>query len=288
MMMPQTGSGRGIAFMLATMIVFAVQDGISRYLAGSYPPIFIVMIRYWAFLAFVLAISSFQSGGVVGALRTRHPVLQMARGLLLALQICAVTFSFAQLGLGETHAILAINPLVVVAGGALLLSERVSVAQWLAVAVGFVGITILVGPTGDVFDPLALIPLVCAFGFAGYQLLTKWVGRSDPPQTSFFYTGLGGAITMTIIGPFFWTEMLPEDWAFMAALCVTGACGHFLLIKAYEAADASVLQPYAYVQLMLTSLIGVVIFSEVLTPNLIVGAGIIVGAGLFAWTMRRA
>jgi len=269
--------------MIATMMVFSVQDGISRLLGGEYPPIFIVMIRYWAFAVFVIVLSSAGRGGLKAAVRTRHPFLQMARGLMLAFQICAVTFSFARLGLGETHAIMAINPLLVVAAGALLLGERVRPLQWLAVVMGFAGVLILVAPTGDVFDVYVLIPLICAIGFATYQILTRWVGRRDSPQTSFFYTGIGGAVGMTIIGPFFWTTMAPEHWIWMGLLCMTGAGGHLLLIKAYEAAEASALQPFAYLQLVLTSILGALVFSEIVTTNLVVGATITVAGGLLSW-----
>ncbi|MEO0800331.1 MAG: DMT family transporter, partial [Pseudomonadota bacterium] len=99
--------------------------------------------------------------------------------------------------------------------------------------------------------------------------------------------GIGGALGMTIIGPFFWTEMAPADWIWMAALCLSGATGHFLLIKAYEATEASRLQPFAYLQLVLTSIMGVLVFSEVLTANLLIGAAITVGAGLLAWQIQR-
>ena len=284
---PASSPTRGIVLMLLTMVVFSAQDGISRLLAADYPPVFIVTIRYWAFALFVIAISSIQRGGLRAAVRTSRPITQLCRGLLLAIQICFVTFSFHQLGLSATHAIMAITPLMVVAAGALVLREQVAPLQWAAVAVGFVGVLILVAPDGGVFDLYAIIPLGCAVGFATYQILTRWVGRTDAPQTSFFYTGIGGALGMTIIGPFFWTEMAPADWIWMAALCLSGATGHFLLIKAYEATEASRLQPFAYLQLVLTSIMGVLVFSEVLTANLLIGAAITVGAGLLAWQIQR-
>jgi drug/metabolite transporter (DMT)-like permease len=280
-------NARGIAFMIVTMFVFSTQDGITRLLGAEYPPIFIVMIRYWAFALFVIAFAATQPGGVIAAARTRHPILQISRGLLLSTQICFVTFSFTYLGLGATHAIMAVTPLMVAAAGALILGETVRLAQWLAIGTGFVGVLVLLTPSGDVFDPWALLPLLCAVMFATYSILTRWVATHDRPQTAFFYTGIGGALGMTLVGPFYWTPMASHHWAWMAALCVTGALGHFLLIKAYEHAEASSLQPFAYLQLALVSIIGAVIFGETIDTPFLIGTSIIVGAGLFAWSVSR-
>ncbi|MEO0673136.1 MAG: DMT family transporter [Pseudomonadota bacterium] len=279
---PHQNASRGIAFMIGTMLVFSTQDGVSRLLAEHYPPIFIVMIRYWAFALFVIAFAAAQPGGLATTVRTKHPLAQVFRGLLLAAQISLLTYSFAKLGLGETHAIMAINPLLIAAAGALLLGERVILAQWLAVAVGFVGVVILVTPTSGVFDWLALIPFACAIMFAVYGILTRWVGKDDLPATSFFYTGMGGAVGMSLIGPFYWTEMTGPHWAWMGLLCLLGMSGHYLLIKAYEATEAATLQPFAYLQLALTSVIGVLIFSETIDAPFLIGSGLIVAAGLFA------
>lgn len=284
---PAASNARGIAFMIVTMFVFSTQDGVTRLLGAEYHPIFIVMIRYWAFAAFVIALAATQPGGVIAAARTQHPILQLSRGLLLAIQICFVTFSFTHLGLGETHAIMAVSPLLVAAAGALILGETVRPSQWLAIGTGFVGVLILLTPSGDVFDPWALLPLLCALMFATYSVLTRWVATHDRPQTVFFYTGIGGAVGMTLVGPFYWTDMAPHHWVWMAALCVTGALGHFLLIKAYEHAEASSLQPFAYLQLALVSMIGIVLFSEPLTMKFLIGATLIVAAGLAAWAIGR-
>ncbi|MGF1649695.1 MAG: DMT family transporter [Hyphomicrobiaceae bacterium] len=278
----ETDQLRGVALMIATMAVFSVQDGLTRYLAEHYQPIFIVMVRYWAFALFVLSLSAARPGGIRGAARTVRPMVQMFRGLMLAFQICIVTYSFWRLGLAETHAIMAVNPMLVAILGAVFLGERVTIAQWAVIALGFAGVLVLLAPSAGVIDPFAAVPLLCALMFAAYQILTRWVGRSDKPATSFFYTGIGGAIGMTAIGPFFAEPMAMEHWAFMAALCVTGATGHFLLIKAYEAAEAASLQPFAYLQLAATSAIGVFVFGETLTLKFFGGTALIVVAGLLA------
>lgn len=278
---------RGVAFMVAATVIFAIQDGVTRHLAELHHPIFIVMIRYWAFAAFVLALSLNRPGGLRAVTRTVHPFVQMFRGLMLAGQICLVTYAFTRIGLAETHSILALYPLLIAAGGALFLGERVLPSQWLAISIGFVGVLILLEPGGQVFDPFALVPLFCAALFAVYGLLTRWVGRSDSSSTSFFFTGIGGAAGMTLVGPFFWSNLSGSDWLFMGVLCITGALGHYMLIKAYEFAEAATIQPFAYLQLALASLIGITVFGEQVDLTFLIGAGFIVGAGIYAMLAGR-
>lgn len=285
-----TSDQRGVAFMVAAVTVFALQDGVSKLLATNHAPVFVVMIRYWAFAAFVLAISARRPGGIRAAARSRRPLAQIFRGLLLGAQIVLMTASFVILGLAESQAVMALYPLLIVGLGAVALGERVAPAQWAAVGLGFLGVLILLRPGFGVFDPAALLPLLGAFMFATYGILTRWVGRSDPPAVSFFYTGVAGAAGLTLVGPFFMSAMTPAETAWMALLCVLGASGHYLLIKAYEQAEASLLQPYAYLQLVLVSIIGASFFGEVIDAPLVLGSAVVVGAGLFALlrTRRRA
>ena len=135
---------------------------------------------------------------------------------------------------------------------------------------------------------LLLIALVAATMFALYGLLTRFAARKDTAATSFFWTGTAGAVVMTFVGIWFWEPMTGPDWAWMATLCVTGALGHWLLIKTYEAAEASAVQPFAYLQLVFASVIGISVFGETLRPNVALGTAIIVAAGLFTlWRARQ-
>ena len=96
------------------------------------------------------------------------------------------------------------------------------------------------------------------------------------------------AVGMTAVGAWVWEPMTGPDWAWMAALCVTGAAGHYTLIKCYEVAEASAVQPFAYLQLVFASAMGVLVFSETIRPNVALGAALVVGAGLFTlWRQRR-
>ncbi|MXU64155.1 DMT family transporter [Oceanomicrobium pacificus] len=277
----------GIALMCATTLVFALQDGVSRYLAENYNTIMVVMLRYWFFALFVIAYSATRAGGVRAAARTSQPGLQILRGVLLAAEICVMVLGFVLLGLVESHAVFACYPLLVAALSGPILGEHVGWRRWVAIATGFIGVLIILRPGLKVFQPEALVPLLAAFMFALYGLLTRFAARRDTAQTSFFWTGVAGAAAITLVGPFYWEPMVGMDWAWMAALCVFGASGHFLLIRALEVAEASAIQPFAYFQLVFASMIGVSVFGEALDPVTMAGAALIIGAGIFTLLRSR-
>lgn len=287
--MQSNDARRGIALMIATTFVFAVQDGISQHLASEYNVIMVVMIRYWFFAAFVIALSASQPGGVMATARTTQPLLQIGRGLLLVAEICVMVLAFTLLGLVESHAIFTLYPLLIAALSGPVLGERVGWRRWVAIGVGFIGVLIILRPGLRVFAPEALVPLLAALMFALYGLLTRRAARDDTAATSFFWTGVAGAVAITCVGPFFWEPMTGPDWLWMGALCITGAGGHWLLIKTYEAAEAGTVQPFAYFQLVFATAIGLSIFGEMLDPWTTAGATLIVSAGLYTlWRERRA
>jgi drug/metabolite transporter (DMT)-like permease len=100
-------------------------------------------------------------------------------------------------------------------------------------------------------------------------------------MTSFFYTGVVGALAMTLVGPFYWTWMAPADWVWMALVCMTSISSHYFLIRAYDMLDAAAVQPLTYLQLVYASIIGVTIYGETLSLNTIIGSVIVVGSGIF-------
>lgn len=277
----------GIWLMIATTAVFAVQDGISTHLAGSYNVFMVVMIRFWFFAVFVMALAARAPGGLRGATRSHYPAIQIFRGVLLVLEVCVMVVAFIKLGLIESHAVFTCYPLLVAALSGPILGEKVGWRRWAAIGVGFVGVLIILQPGFAVFSPWALVPLLSSFLFALYGLLTRYVARKDAASVSFFWTGTAGAVAMTPVGLWHWQAMTPADWVWMATLCCTGALGHWLLIRTYAVAEASAVQPFAYLQLVFVALLGITLFGEVLQPHVILGASIVVAAGIFTlWRQR--
>ncbi|MFV1874551.1 DMT family transporter [Nioella sp.] len=286
--MSEQNARAGIWLMVLTTFIFAMQDGISRHLAGEYNVLMVVMIRYWFFAAFVMAVASRKAGGLRAAAATRQPFLQGFRALLLVTEICVMVLGFTLLGLVESHAVFACYPLLIAALSGPVLGENVGWRRWVAIGVGFIGVIIILEPGFGVFDPRAVVPLASALMFALYGLLTRFAARKDSAATSFFWTGTVGAVAMTAVGIWFWEPMTGPDWAWMGLLCITGAAGHFTLIKCYEVAEASAVQPFAYLQLVFAASLGIVVFGEGIEWNVVLGATIVVAAGLFTLWRARA
>lgn len=268
--------------MILTTFVFACMDGASRHLASTYSVMTVAAIRYWVFAAFVLATAAAHPGGIRAVARSQAPRLQIARGLLLAGEMCIVVLSFVLLGLIGTHAIFAVYPLLVAALAGPVLGEFVGWRRGVAILVGLLGMLVILRPGAQVFSPLALIPFAGASMFALYALLTRKVAFVDRPETSLFYIAVVGAVAITLVVPFFWTPIRSwADWGWMAVLCVLAILGHFLMIKAFAVAEAATVQPFAYFQLVFVTVIAMSVFGERPDAWTVAGAALILAAGLY-------
>lgn len=277
----------GYVFALAAIAIFSIQDGISKHLGAIYPPVFVAMIRYWAFATFAAFLASRAPGGLAITAVTKRPALQLLRGTLLPAQIVVIITSFTVVGLALSQAILAATPIFVALLSMPLLGERVGWRRWSAIGVGLLGVLLILKPGEGAFDMGFLLPLAGAMMFAVYVIATRLASRDDSAMTSFFYTGIIGAASISIVGPFFWANLSAPDWGWMLLLCITGSVSHYFLIRAYDLLDAVAVQPLTYLQLVFASIMGVAIFGETLTVNMIAGSILVVAAGIFTvWRER--
>lgn len=289
MRVPIKSDRSGYLFALATYVIFATQDAISKHLGEIYSPIMITMIRYWAFGAFAIVLAMRAPGGLRQTLKSARPSLQIFRGILLVTQIVTAIFCFWLVGLAHSQAIFSATPLLVAALSVPVLGEHVGWRRWLAIAVGFVGVLIILKPDAGIFDPVLMIAVLNAFMLAAYALATRLAGRSDPPMTSFLYIGVVGAVAITFVGPFTWEPLAQKDWGWMALLCCTGMISHYCLIKALDHLDAVLVQPFSYLHLVFACVIGVLLFGETLPWNIWFGSLVVVAAGVFTvWREIRA
>ena len=271
----------GITLMVITTFMFSSMDGVSRYLAEKNNVFTLVTMRYW-FIAFVMMVTClFIKNRKADILNTKHPYIQFSRGVILSLNNCLVVYTFTLLGLVETHAIIACYPLIVAGLSVPFLGERFGWRRWMAIFTGFIGVIIILRPNTNVITEGSIFAIVGAIMFAVYLILTRYVSRSDTAITSFFWTGIGGTVTMSIISLFIWDDILKEDYLWLLLMCVLSAGSHFMMVKTLQVAEASVVQPFSYLQLVFGSIIGVTIFSESIDLMIIIGALIVIGSGLF-------
>lgn len=278
---------KGIWLMIAAVTVFAMQDGFSRHLAETYNTFMVIMIRYWFFAVFVILLAWRQPQGFVAAVRTVHPWLHLLRASLLIAEVCVIVYGYTLIGLINSHAIFAVCPLLVAGLAVPLLGERISWQRWLAIGAGLVGVLIILQPGSGVFSLASLLPLAAATMFAIYSLLTRLTTRDETAFVALFWSGIIGAVLVTVIGLPNWEPMTGPDWVWMIVYAVLALLGNWFLIRCYEVAEASSVQPFAYLQIVLVTLIGIVVYDEALRTPVLIGGAIVVGAGLFALMQAR-
>ena len=275
-----TSSKKGIITLIIATFFLALMDGMSRYMAELYDVLNINMFRFWIIGSFVILISLRGRGVLRSILKTRQPVAQISRGLLFISSLLMAIYSYTQVGLIVTHALMAVFPLLTVLLSGLFLKEEITRIKVVAVGVGFLGVTIIINPINLEFSLVSVLPLISAVTFAIYAVLTRKVASTDNTETSFFWVSLVSAIAITIPSPLFYKPIQFSDLYFLVLLCTFSLVGHFLLTNAYRHAEASVLQPFSYFHLFFASVVGIIFFQDPLTISTVAGGGLIVFGGI--------
>ena len=275
-----TSSKKGIITLIIATFFLALMDGMSRYMAELYDVLNINMFRFWVIGSFVILVSLRGPGVLLSILKTKQPIAQIFRGLLFISSLLMAIYSYTQVGLIVTHALMAVFPLLTVLLSGLFLEEEITRTKIVAVAVGFLGVTIIINPINMEFSLVSALPLIAAVNFAIYAVLTRKVASTDNTETSFFWVSLVSAIAITIPSPLFYQPIQLSDLYFLILLCTFSLVGHFLLTNAYRHAEASVLQPFSYFHLFFASIVGIIFFQDPLTISTVAGGGLIVFGGI--------
>lgn len=281
---PQRHHGRGIVMALLATLAYAIVDTISKYLVRDYPVAMVVWARYTVPCLLLLAVFLPRRGR--GLFRTRRPGLQAARGLLLTAGTVFIVWAVQVMPLAEAQAISFIHPVLLTLMAVIFLGEKVGRPGWVAIGLGFAGVLVIIRPGGGLFTWAALLPLGLAFCYSSYQLLTRRVAGVDNAINSLVFAMLVGAFAMSAVLPFVWVTPDARSALLLAAVGIVSGGAHFCMIKALEWAPASLLAPFAYVQLLWVTLFGMLVFDALPDPLSFAGVAIIVAAGLMMAVVR--
>ncbi|PMY64265.1 MULTISPECIES: DMT family transporter [Pseudomonas] len=277
---------KGILLVVVATFLFASHDALSKYLSGFYPIVMVVWARYLVHTLLMAGIFLPQSG--LRVLRTKRPLLQLARALCLLGTSLLFTSALLFIPLAEATAVNFLAPVLVTALSVPLLGERVTKGQWLAVICGFIGVLIIVHPGGDLFTPAVLLPFCSALFFCFYQLLTRKLAEHDSPTTSNFFAGLCNTLVMSALVPLFWQVPSFVHGALMLALGACGMTAHLFLTQAFRHAAPALLAPFGYCQIVFAGLLGWLLFSHTPQPITQLGIAVICLSGLAAaWQQRQ-
>jgi drug/metabolite transporter (DMT)-like permease len=275
-----TQQSRAILLMIGAIFCFSVMDATVKAVTPGVGVLPALWARYAGQMLLVLVLVMPRLKQVV---RTRYPVLQLLRSILL---MSATAFFFTGLSLiplTDAAALMSTNPVLITLGAALFLGERLGIRRVGGIAVALVGAMIVMRPGSGVFTPAALLPLAAAACYSGYALLTRRVGSDEDVWTSLFYTGLVGTILLSLAVPFQWQSPDLDDASLMAVIALVGTVGQLALIRAFSRGEAAMLAPFSYTGLAFAALWGLLFFAEVPDVWTICGSLLIAGAGLYVW-----
>ncbi len=294
----------GISAVVCGLFLFSLQDVVIKFFSSNYSVLQIVVIR-GVVSTLIVAAAVAMSLGLTG-FTVRNPVLILSKGLLAFLSYLAYYMAIASLPLADVVAITFSAPIMVTVMSALLLKEYVGVRRWLAVAVGFAGVLLVVGPGGRIADIAVSFAAIAAFTYAINSVIARYIGPEDKPLTVTFYFTLAmflGGVMATIIvitiGPMIpashpslaflirpWSMENDLDLLLMVALGVNAALGFYCLNKAYLSAPASTVAPFEYTYILWAVLFGYLFWSEL--PSLYTLAGVILLISGNLYTLHRA
>jgi drug/metabolite transporter (DMT)-like permease len=276
----------GLLLIVCSTAFLASSDTMAKYLSrGGMPPVEIAWIRFTVFALIMLPMVLVPSGGK--ALRSSRPLLQVFRGLGLLGSSIFFIIGLSYLPIAEATATGFISPIFVTSLSVIFLGEKVGLRRWTATIVGLIGVLIIVRPGTAAFQPAAIFPIVSALGWAAALVLTRKMSGADQPITTMAYAAIVGFLVLSVFVPFYWTSPTPIQLAIGVAIGVSSTVGHWIVVVAFRYADASVLAPFSYVQLMWVTLLGFVVFSEIPDIWTFVGAAVIIASGVYTAHRER-
>jgi drug/metabolite transporter (DMT)-like permease len=270
---------RGIALILLSTVFLGTSDATSKYLSSTLPSIEITWIRFLVFA--LIMVPAMLPGTPLYALHSRRPGLQLLRAMALLASSLFFISGLRFLPIAEASATSFVSPLYVTALSIVFLGERVGVRRWLATAIGLIGVLIILRPGSSAFHPAAFFPIVSAFAWACTLIMTRMMSGRERGMTTMTWSSIAGLCILSALVPLVWVAPSWHDVLFGILIGVASTAGQWIVVLAFRYADASVLAPFSYTQLLWVSMLGFLIFGEVPDVWTVTGAAIIVASGLY-------
>jgi drug/metabolite transporter (DMT)-like permease len=279
---------KGISLMLAAMALLPYLDVCAKFLGQQNLPIVEIA---WArlFLGAVLALPFAWASDGSAALIPKPAGLQVLRGLLLA----SATFTFftalRYLPIADAMAVWYIEPILLVLLAWLILGEKLDRHRVFAVLAGFCGTLIVVRPGISEWNTGVMYALASGLCFAFYMVVTRLLSGRANPITTTFQTNALGAITASALLPPVWVMPNLEQWLLMLAMAGFATAGHYLAAKSYDYAEASLLAPLAYTEIIMSIFAGWLFFSDFPDSYTLIGIAVLVASAIYiSWRERSA
>lgn len=272
-----------IAIMCLASLCFIAMHGFIKTVRGDVP---IGMIIWSQFTIQAVLLTTLLAPRLRSLVTTRMLGLQVVRALALMAAVSGMFVAVGLMPLADAITIAFVAPLMITAAAALFLKERVTAGQWLAILVGFGGVLIVIRPGTSIFDAASLVPLGAAVCVVIYQTLTRPISQKIAPVSMLYTATLVGLLVSSLALPFVWETPDLRQITYLGVAACLGAAAHFLLIRAYHAAPASLVAPFAYTEIVWSSAIGFAAFGDIPDSATLIGAAVLIASGLYL--LRRA
>lgn len=253
---------KGIALVLAAVVIFAALDSAGKYLMTKHGVPFVAAVRYAVNIAILAALLGPRHGR--GLWRTTRTRLVVLRGASLAIATFFMGLALQRMPVGEAVAIVYLQGFGVMIAGGLILKERITGLGWAAAAVGFAGVLFIARPGGalDLFG--VLFALIAAAVSVAYILLSRVLASTESTMSLLFHVALAGLVFFAVLLPFHWpsAEITRFDAGLLAILGAGSLGGHYLLTSAYRFAPASTLTPFNYFHIAFAVLFGWLVYGH--------------------------
>ncbi len=285
----QAHSGRlsarqGVMLLIAATVCFSTSDAMAKYLSSSLPVLEILWLRYIAFLALAVGLEMRAPGR---RFRTQRPSMQVARALGIFGSAIFFILGLWRMPIAEITAISFVSSPIITLLSAPLLHEAVGTRRWVAVLLGLAGVLIVVRPGAAAFQAAAVLPLISATCWAIGSVITRKIAGVERSTTTLVWSAGVGLLILTAMLPL--VAVVPAWWQLGLAflLGTIAATAQYLVVLAYRHANASLLAPFSYMQLLWSTGLGWAVFGAWPDFWTIIGAMVIVSAGLLTIGRRR-
>ncbi len=270
--------------MILAILLFTAMDATAKGLIARYPAPQVIWARFAGQLVIVLLILNLRAATY---LRTQHPGLHMVRSAFQFGATGLFFVSLAHIGLTEATALTDINPVFITLGAAIFLGERLGPHRVFGVVAALIGALIILRPGSGVFSLWALLPLGAAVCYAGAALLTRFVGQREPVWTSLLHASIFGTVLSALALPFVWVPVSGPDLALFALMGLLGTGAQLCIIRSFSMTEASIVAPFSYLGIVFATFWGAVFYDQWPDRWTVIGALVIVGAGLYVWQRER-
>ena len=274
----------GIALMLLAVFMFSCGDATGKFIVATYSVGQLLCLRACAALC-VLAPMIWRQRGKFSPLE--RPRLQLVRVVLSTLEVAAFFLATVYLPLADVVTYYLACPIFVTALSAIVLREHVGWRRWSAILIGFTGVLIALRPSAQSFSWPALIALCGSLSFAVLMLITRSL-RATPDIVMATLQFVGTFLLGAVLAPIGWVTPSPRSLVLFAAAGVISVCALLCVNRSLKLAPASVVVPYQYSMIIWAVIFGITVFGDVPSPGTIIGAAIIIGAGLYIFLRERS